>query len=99
MADFKASRDDVVELKAGEVGTLESLRQAVVPPFVMIVPFIETPAWVKVRGQRNLEEEGVHGCVYELEGVAPGEGSMRVGFRDLRSGKVVLEKRVQVIVR
>lgn len=67
----------------GEVRTLESLRQAVVPPFVLIVPFIEAPEGIKVLGQQNLEEEGVHGCVYELEAVAPGRGWMRIGFRDL----------------
>lgn len=98
MADYRASDVDYIEMRVGEVLTLESLRQAVVPPYVMIVPFIELPPTMELVRQDNLEEEGVHGCTFTLRATAVGEGTMRVGFRDLREGKVALAKQIQARV-
>ena len=99
MVDYRATDVGSFEMKVGETHTLESLRQAVVPPYVMIVPFLELPDEVKLVRQDNLNEDGIHGCVFALRAVAVGEGVLRVGFRDLRKGDVVIEKSIQVKVR
>jgi hypothetical protein len=99
MVDFRAGDVDQINLPLGEDRTLESLRQAVVPPFVMIVPFLELPKSVELIRQEGLDEDGVHGCVFTLRGVAIDSGTLRVGFRDLRSGKVVIERTIPVQVR
>jgi hypothetical protein len=99
MADYRASDVERIVMNVGEISTLESLRQAVVPPYVLIIPFIELPAEVEVVGQDTLDEEGVHGCVFTLHAVAAGEGTLRVGFRDLRTQEIVLDKCIRVVVR
>jgi hypothetical protein len=98
MADFRAADVSRIEIRLGETRTLESPRQAVVPPFVMILPFIELPSFVNLVRQDNLNEEGVHGCTFTLRGIAAGDGRLRVGFRDLRSGQVVIEKTIGITV-
>jgi hypothetical protein len=99
MVDYRAKDVDHIELKVGEIRTLESLRQAVVPPYVMIIPFLELPAGVELVRQDNLEEDGINGSIYTLRATAKGEGALRVGFRDLRTREVVIEKSIRVSVR
>jgi hypothetical protein len=98
MADFRATEVQRIDLKVGEARTLESLRQAVTPPYLLILPFIELPPFVQVLRQDNFDEEGVHGCVFTLVGKTPGDEALRVGFRDLRTGQVVIEKSIRVRV-
>ena len=99
MVDYRAGDVGQIEMRVGEIRTLESLRQAVVPPYVMIVPFLELPAGVDLVRQDSLDEEGIHGCVFTLRGAAAGEGVLRVGFRDLRKGNIVAERSIRVQVR
>ncbi len=98
-ADYRATDDDTVSLRVGETVTLESLRQAVVPPYVMLIPFLVTPPGVELVRQDPLEEDGVHGCVYAIRGLQSGTGVARVGFKDLRSGEVTHERRLTMIVQ
>lgn len=98
MADYRASEVERITMDVGEVRTMESLRQAVVPPYVMIVPFVETPPILQVVRQDNFDEEGVNGCTFTLRATHSGQGIMRVGFRDLRENKVVIEKKINVTV-
>jgi hypothetical protein len=99
MVDNRATDVDRIEMKVGEIQTLESLRQAVVPPYVMIVPFLELPVEVELVRQDNLDEDGINGCIFTLRAIAVGNGILRVGFRDLRKGNIVIEKKIQVKVR
>lgn len=99
MVDFRAGDVDQIDLPLGKDCTLESLRQAVVPPFVMIVPFLELPESVALVRQDGLDEDGIHGCVFTLRGLMIDSGTLRVGFRDLRTGKVVIERTIPVQVR
>lgn len=99
MPDFRASDTDRIDVKAGATITLESLRQAVVPPYVMIMPFIETSGEIEVLSQDGLGEDGVHGCVYQLKAGRAGQGAVRVGFRDLRTRAVVKERSIDIHVR
>src|SRR5687767_15101048 len=98
MADFSAAEVTRIEMSVGETRTLESLRQAVVPPFVMILPFIELPTFIELVRQDNFNEEGVQGCTFTLRAKAAGDGMLRVGFRDLRGGQVVLEKTIGITI-
>lgn len=98
MVDFRAGDVDQIDLPVGEDRTLESLRQAVVPPFVMIVPFVELPESVELVRQDGLDEDGVHGCIFTLRGLAVDASTLRVGFRDLRTSKVVIERTIPIRV-
>lgn len=99
MVDFRATDVERIEMNVGEVRTLESLRQAVVPPFVMIMPFLELPSSVELVRQDGLDEDGIHGCTFTLRATAVDEGMLRVGFRDLRTGQVVIERSIPIQVR
>jgi hypothetical protein len=97
----KARAEDVDELslKVGDRLDLESLRAAVVPPNLMLMPFLETPDGIAVEGQDGLDEDGVHGSVFHLKADQPGKGELVVGFRDLRTSEVTHRKTIQVAVR
>ena len=77
---------------------LESLRQAVVPPYLMLMPFVEVPEPLEVESQQRLDEDGVHGSVFHLRGTKPGQGELVVGFRDLRTNEVTHRKSIPVAV-
>jgi hypothetical protein len=98
MRDYRASELSKLCLKAGEVIRLESLRQAVVPPYLLLMPFAEFPESLEVVRQDALEEDGVHGCVYTLKATTAGTGQVRLGFKDLRGGEIVIEKRIALQV-
>jgi hypothetical protein len=96
MIDYKASETEEIVLKVGDKVNLESLRQAVVPPYILIVPYIDLPDIVKLIRQESLNEDGVHGCFFTLSALSQGEGIIRVGFKDLRSGKKIIEKSIDI---
>ncbi|HEX7445404.1 MAG TPA: hypothetical protein VF300_03355 [Methanothrix sp.] len=99
MVDYRAADVEHIELKIGEIRSLESLRQAVVPPYVMIVPFLELPPWIELVRRDSLNEDGIHGSIFTLRALAAGNGALRVGFRDLKNGNVVIEKHIRVNAR
>ncbi len=96
MESYRA--DSIKDLKTsiGETVILESLREAVSPPYLMLMPFIEVPEGVVIEGQHRLDEEGVHGCTYQLKAVSPVEGKIVVGFRDLQTQEVTHRKVIQI---
>jgi hypothetical protein len=94
----RAADIDSLHLAVGEELELESLRQNVVPPYVMLEPFVETPGGVELEGKEALPEDGVHGLVYRLRGGRPGHGELVVGFKDILSGEVTHRKTIQVDV-
>ena len=98
MPDYRAGQADEITLRAGQTVTLESLRQAVIPPYLMLMPFLDPPPEVEVTGQKSLGEDGVHGCIFTLRGVRPGSGQARTGFKDLQTGKVTHERMLTVVV-
>lgn len=83
----RAQKVNDLELMVGEEVLLESLRVAVAPPYLMLMPFIELPKGMKVEGQDALEEDGVHGCVYHIRATAPVDADIAIGFRDMQTGK------------
>lgn len=99
MADHRAEEIERIAIGVGQTTTLDSLRQAVAPPHVLLVPVLDLPPILEMLRQDGPEGEGVHGVTYTLRAVAPGQGLLRVGFRDLRSGSMVREKTIRVEVR
>jgi hypothetical protein len=99
MPDFRGSETDRIEARAGETLRLESLRQAVVPPYLMLMPFVELPDFLTLEGEESLGEDGIHGSTFVIQAKRAGEGSLRLGFRDLQTGEVTHEKRISVEVR
>jgi hypothetical protein len=98
MKHERAEDIDELRLTVGERVDLESLRAAVVPPNLMLLPFVETPEEVGVEGQDGLDEDGVHGSVFHLRADKPGEGELVVGFRDLQTSEVTHRKAIRVAV-
>lgn len=97
-AYISAAEISQLKMKCGETIKMESLKKAVAPPFLMIIPFIELPDFVELARQDNLEEEGVHGCIFTLKALKPGKGKIITGFNDLKTGTPVLKKRISVKV-
>ncbi len=98
MTVYRAESAGRLDLPAGTTFVLESLRQAVVPPYVLIVPFLELPPCLELLKDESLDQEGVHGATYTVRTLAPGGGTVRLGFRDLRTGQTVREKAIDVSV-
>jgi hypothetical protein len=89
---YRGEKIDELEIPVGGTVELESLRQAVVPPYLMLMPFVEVPDGIVVEEQRALDEDGVHGCVYVLQATAACKGDLIVGFRDMRANQVTHRK-------
>jgi hypothetical protein len=95
----RAENIDRLEIPVGGSVDLESLRQAVVPPHLMLMPFLEVPDEISIEGQTALDEDGVHGCVYRLRAKASFEGQITIGFRDLQTGEVTHRKVITARIR
>lgn len=88
-----------LEMHVGDRVTLQSMRQAVVPPFHLLIPFIDLNAPVVMEGQCRVPGEGVHGVDYELRASSVGSGRVVVGFKDLRTQQVTHEKELLITVK
>lgn len=98
MKHERADELDELHLAVGEELELESLRAAVVPPHLFLLPFLETPEEIDIEGQVGLDEDGVHGSIFHLRANKPGEGELVIGFRDLRTHQVTHRKAIQFSV-
>jgi hypothetical protein len=98
MKQERAEELEELQLQVGEEVELESLRAAVVPPHLFLLPFLETPEEIDIEGQVGLDEDGVHGSIFHLRANKPGEGELVIGFRDLRTSEVTHRKAIQFSV-
>ena len=91
--------EDINEIRAnvGDMILLESLRETVAPPYLMLMPFCDLPDFMHLAEQRPLDEDGVHGTIFVLEVKTAGQGELTVGFKDLQNGSITHKKIVQVI--
>lgn len=83
---------DEIQVNVGDRVLLESLRQAVVPPYLMIMPFYVLPEFIHFVESRPLDEDGVHGTIFVLDVKAAGQGELTVGFKDMQSGNITHQK-------
>jgi hypothetical protein len=95
MKQERADELEELHLQVGDEVELESLRAAVVPPHLFLLPFLETPEEIDIEGQAGLDEDGVHGSTFHLRAKKPGEGELIVGFRDLRTHEVTHRKAIR----
>ncbi len=93
---YRAEQVNSLNIPIGTAVKLESLRQAVIPPYLMLMPFIDVPEGLIVDAQYALDEDGVHGCVYVLKATAVCEGDLVIGFRDIQTNEVTLRKVIHV---
>jgi hypothetical protein len=98
MKHERAEELDELHLEVGEELQLESLRAAVVPPHLFLLPFLETPEEIDIERQVGLDEDGVHGSIFHLRASKPGEGELVIGFRDLRTREVTHRKAIHFSV-
>ena len=99
MTRYSAQDTTTITVQAGETFVLESLRQAVVPPYVLIIPFLEGPPSLRVLDQQPLGEDGIHGCTYTLAVDEPGPATLHTGFRDLRTREITHQTTIDLDVR
>jgi hypothetical protein len=95
---YRAELINELEIPMGTTFKLESLRQAVVPPYLMLMPFIELPQSIHLEGQYALGEDGIHGCIYLLKTTEVLEGDIFIGFRDVRTNEVTHHKLIHIKV-
>lgn len=91
-----------IKLRAEEIGKitanvgdtiyLESLRQAVVPPYLMLMPFCNLPEFIELVETKSLGEDGIHGVTYVLKVKSRAEGKLVIGFKDMQTGKITHNK-------
>lgn len=92
MEFYRAELTNKLEIPRGSTFKLESLRQAVVPPYLMLMPFIELPQGIILEGQYPLGEDGIHGSIYQLKATEISEGDIIIGFRDMRTNEITHRK-------
>lgn len=94
----KAETANNLEFFVGETIKFESLRQPIVPPYLMLIPYIETPKGIIVESQYALDEDGYHGCIYQLKFEQICKSQIIIGFRDMITGKITHRKEIPVII-
>ena len=97
--EYRASEVEEITVGLGKTFRLESMRQAVVPPYFMLMPFIELPDFLELVAQFPLDEDGVHGVVFVIKAIGQGNGNLRLGFRDLQSEEITHEKSIVMRAR
>ena len=96
MRKYVGSETDRIAVSAGTTFRLESLRQAVIPPYLMLMPFIELPDFLTLKAEEYLDEDGVHGCTFVIHADQAGDGELRLGFRDLQTEKITHGKAIAI---
>jgi hypothetical protein len=56
--EAEAGEVNELQLQVGERVDLQSLSAAVIPPHLMLLPFVEVPETIEVEGQDGLDEDG-----------------------------------------
>lgn len=89
---LEAEQINEMKVRVGNRIFLESLRQSVVPPYLMIMPTYDLPDFIRFVELRPLNEDGVHGAILVLDVIATGQGPLTVGFKDIQTGKITHKK-------
>jgi len=99
--EIKLKAEDIDEIRAvvGDTIRLESLRQTVIPPYLMLMPFCELPDGIEELEVRSLDEDGVHVAEFVLKAKDAGEQTLVIGFRDLQSSEVTHRKEIRCNIR
>lgn len=89
---LKSEEINEIQVNVGDRIYLESLRQTVIPPYLMIMPFYELPEFIHFVESRPLDEDGVHGTIFVLDVIAAGQGELTVGFKDMQNDNTTHKK-------
>lgn len=95
--NIRAEEIEDIRFKIGEKVFLESLRESVVPPYLMLMPFCEVPPFLTRQDSLAIDEEGVHGVIFVLVANAEGSGNLKIGFKDMRSNEITHLKNIRCI--
>jgi len=96
---YRAEEINDLNIPVGTSVKLESLRQAVIPPYLMLMPFIEVPNGIAIENQYTLDEEGVHGCIYLLKASTACEGDIVIGFRNFQTNEFTHRKIIHLTTK
>lgn len=91
---FRAEETGKITANVGDIIYLESLRQAVIPPYLMLMPFCDLPGFIELVETNSLGEDGIHGVTYVLKVKSKAEGQLVVGFKDMQTGKITHQKEI-----
>ena len=89
---LKSEEINEMHVNVGDRIYLESLRQSVIPPYLMIMPFYVLPEFIQFVETRPLDEDGVHGAIFVLDVIAADQDELTVGFKDLQNGNITHKK-------
>lgn len=87
-----------MKLKLGETYKIESLTHAVTPEFMLVEQELDLPLELGQEKKDPFQDEGVHGSIYTIKTLTVGKGTLTSAFKDLKTGKRILSKSVEVTV-
>ena len=93
--EINAEETNKIEASVNDTIQLESLRESVVPPFLMLMPFCDLPPSLQLIETQALNEEGVHGVTFVIKVTGNADGKIKTGFKDLQTGKVTHQKIIE----
>lgn len=97
---YRPDQTNLIKLTTGEIFRLETQRIPVVPPYLMIIPFVDFDKDLLQKVEETaFEGEGVHGCTYRIRALSQGSGNIRIGFRDISNSSVTHETILGFIIR
>lgn len=96
MTFYRAEEIETLTIPVETSIKLETPRKAVVPPDLMLMPFIKVFDGIVVENQFALDEDGVHGCIYQLKAQFPCEGEISMGFRDMQTNEEKHRKNIHL---
>ncbi len=89
---INAEKTQQFEASVNDTIVLESLRESVVPPYLMLMPFCDLPPSLQLIETQSLNEEGVHGVNFVIKVIENMDGKITTGFKDIQSGKITHQK-------
>lgn len=96
--EIKINAQDTQQVKASmnDVIIMESLRESVVPPYLMLMPFCDLPPSLQLTETKSLDEDGVHGVTFVIKVTGKASGKITTGFKDLQTGKITHQKVIDI---
>ncbi|BET69017.1 hypothetical protein ASA1KI_39350 [Opitutales bacterium ASA1] len=98
MAHDNTDAVDEIEISPGQIYVIESIPPDSVFTAGAPMPFAETPAHVTLERQIADDHPAGRRLVFTLRARRTGYGLLRIGYREVYSDRVLVEKRVRVSV-
>lgn len=98
MIRFNAKNTNDIEILSGTDFILENLTVAVVPPNLNMQEFIILPPIIQLLKVEYPEQEGAFECHFHLRVSAKGQGSITIGYKNLDTKSISVQKEISLNV-